>query len=313
MEHFLYSLNATLPIFLLIILGKVLYKLKIIDDHFTKVTDKYVFTVALPVLVFKDLTENNIRDTFDAKYVLFCFFVTLFIILTIWGFTELFVKDNSIKGAFIQGAYRSSAAILGLAFIDNMYDGAGMAPLMIIGAVPLFNIFAVVILTLRGDNGGQKPDMKTTVINVFKNPILLGILIALPFAFLDITFPPFVDKTISNIAGTASPLALISIGASFEGRKAIKKIKPTIVASFIKLILLAALFLPLAIFLGYRNQELMAILIMLASPATVSCYIMAKNTKNDYILTSSIIVLTTLLSSVTLTMWIFLLRSIGAL
>lgn len=313
MNNFVYSVNATLPIFLMIILGKVLYKLHIIDDHFTKIADKYVFLVALPALVFKDLTENNVRENFDGGYVLFCFLVTLLIILTIWGLTSLFMKKKEEQGAFIQASYRSSAAILGLAFIDNMYSGAGMAPLMIIGAVPLFNIFAVIILTLKGSEGEKKPDLKTTLINVFKNPILLSILIALPFAFSGVHFPVFIDKAIAGIGNTATPLALISIGATFEGRKAIKKIRPTLAASFIKLILLAALFLPLAVYFGYRNQELMAILIMLGSPATVSCYIMAKNTGNDHVLTSSIIVLTTLLSSVTLTVWIFVLRSMGML
>ena len=313
MENFIYSINATLPIFLMIILGKILYRLHIIDEHFTKMIDKYVFVVALPALVFKDLTENDIRSNFDAGYVLFCFFVTLFIILVIWGLTSLFMKEKDEQGAFIQASYRSSAAILGLAFIDNMYHNAGMAPLMIIGAVPLFNIFAVIILTLKGNNGNQKPDMKTTLINIFKNPILLGIIVALPFAFFDIHFPLFINKTISGIANTATPLALLSIGATFEGRKAIKKMKPTLIATFIKLIALAALFLPLAVYFGYRNQELMAILIMLGSPATVSCYIMAKNTGNDHVVTSSIIVLTTLLSSVTLTAWIFILRSKGVL
>ncbi len=313
MDNFIYSINATLPIFLMIILGKILHKIGLIDNHFTKVADKYVFCVALPALVFKDLTENDIRNNFDIGYVLFCFCVTLFIILVLWGLTEIFMKDDSEKGAFIQASYRSSAAILGLAFIDNMYDGAGMAPLMIIGAVPLFNIFAVVILTLKGDNGVQKPDVKTTIANVFKNPILLSILISLPFAFLNIQFPTFINKAIVSIGNTATPLALISIGASFEIHGAIKKIKPTLIATFIKLVLLAAIFLPLAICLGYRHQELMAILIMLASPATVSCYIMVKNTGNDHVLTSSIIVLTTLLSSVTLTAWIFILRSIGVL
>lgn len=313
MDNFIYSINATLPIFLMILLGKILHKTGIINDAFTKTADRYVFVVALPALVFKDLTAGHIRDQFDTGYVLFCFFVTLFIILAVWGLTELFMKKEEEKGAFIQAAYRSSAAILGLAFIDNMYDGAGMAPLMIIGAVPLFNIFAVIILTLKGRSTDEKPDLKTTVLNVFKNPILLSILVSLPFAFLDLHFPTFIDKAIGSIGNTATPLALISIGASFEGRKAIQKLKPTLIASFIKLVLLAALFLPLAVYLGYRNQELMALLIMLGSPATVSCYIMAKNTGNDAVLTSSIIVLTTLLSSVTLTAWIFLLKSAGVL
>ena len=311
MENFLYSLNATLPIFLIMVLGKVLFRLKIINEEFTKSADKYVFYVALPALVFKDLTENNIRDSFDLKYVLYCFFVTLFVILILWFLTEKFMKNESEKGAFIQASYRSSAAILGLAFIDNMYDSAGMAPLMIIGAVPLFNIFAVIILTIKGDNG-EHPDVKHTILNIFKNPILLGILLALPFAFLDIHFPAVI-KGISYLASTASPLALLSIGAGFEGKKAIKKIRPTLLASFIKLILLCAIFLPPAIYMGYRRQELIGILIMLGSPATVSCYIMAKNTGNDVVLTSSVIVLTTLLSSVTLTAWIFVLKCMGVL
>lgn len=313
MSNLIYSINATLPIFLLIILGKVLKTTKIINDEFTKTADRYVFRIALPALLFSDLTENNVGSAFDGKYVLFCFSVTIFSIAVLWGLTEKFMKNEEQKGAFIQGSYRSSAAILGLAFINNMYDSVGMAPLMIIGCVPLYNIFAVIILTLKGGNGGKKPNMKETFINVMKNPILLSILIALPFALLNLHFPSFVNKAIGSVANTATPLALISIGASFEGKKALKKMKPTLLASFIKLILLASLFLPLAVFFGYRNQELMALLVMLGSPTTVSSYIMAKNTGNDGILTSSIIVLTTLLSSLTLTLWIFVLKSFGVL
>ena len=313
MSNLIYSINATLPIFLLIILGKVLKTTKIINDEFTKTADRYVFRIALPALLFSDLTENNVGSAFDGKYVLFCFSVTIFSIAVLWGLTEKFMKNEEQKGAFIQGSYRSSAAILGLAFINHMYDSVGMAPLMIIGCVPLYNIFAVIILTLKGDNGGKKPNMKETFINVMKNPILLSILIALPFALLNLHFPSFVNKAIGSVANTATPLALISIGASFEGKKALKKMKPTLLASFIKLILLAGLFLPLAVFFGYRNQELMALLVMLCSPTTVSSYIMAKNTGNDGILTSSIIVLTTLLSSLTLTLWIFVLKSFGVL
>ena len=69
--------------------------------------------------------------------------------------------------------------------------------------------------------------------------------------------------------------------------------------------------IPVAVMMGFRNQELVAILIMTASPSTVTCYIMAKNMDNDGVLSSSIIVLTTLLSSITLTGWIFVLRSLG--
>ena len=106
MSNLIYSINATLPIFLLIILGKVLKTTKIINDEFTKTADRYVFRIALPALLFSDLTENNVGSAFDGKYVLFCFSVTIFSIAVLWGLTEKFMKNEEQKGAFIQGSYR---------------------------------------------------------------------------------------------------------------------------------------------------------------------------------------------------------------
>ena len=109
----------------------------------------------------------------------------------------------------------------------------------------------------------------------------------------------------------ASPLALVTIGAGFEGRKAIAKIKPTAAATFIKLIALPAIFLPIGIKLGFRDEALVALIIMLGSPTTPSSYIMSKNMGHDGVLSSSAIVATTLISSVTLTFWIFITRALG--
>ncbi len=314
MNSFIYSLNATIPIFLVMIIGGLIKKWGIIDDNFVNKANKYVFSVALPFLLFKDIAESDIRLQFDIRFVLYCMIVTTVCFAGIWVLSEIFMKDDSQKGSFVQGSFRGSAAILGVAFIQNVYDSSGMAPLMIVSAVPLYNIFSVIVLTFKAHTDKEQEaeksggNIKKSIINIVKNPIIIGIVLGIPFSVLGITFPPIIDKTINSIAQTATPIALIAIGAGFEGRKAIKKIKPTIVASFVKLVGQAALFLPLAIAMGFRNQELMAILIMLASPSTVSGYIMAKNMHNDGVLASSIVVLTTLLSAVTLTGWIFLLR-----
>ena len=146
---------------------------------------------------------------------------------------------------------------------------------------------------------------------ILKNPIIIGIVLGFISSMLNMKYPAIINKTIESLAQTATPIALICIGAGFEGRKALKKIKPTIIATFIKLIGLAAVFIPVAVFLGFRNQELVAALIMLASPTTVTSYVMAKSMDNDEVLSSSIIVLTTVLSSITLTGWIFILRALG--
>ena len=109
----------------------------------------------------------------------------------------------------------------------------------------------------------------------------------------------------------ATPLALVGLGAGYEGRKALAKIKPTLWASAIKLVIQPLIFIPIAAYLGFTGEKMIAILIMLAAPATPSCYIMAKNMKNDGELTASIVVMTTLLAAFTLTGWIYLLKVLG--
>lgn len=311
MSSFLFSLNATVPVFAVMIIGNILKRLGIINEPFALTANRFVFKVCLPCLVFLDLADTNIRQNFDTKYVGFCFLSTLISILSIWLLAKIFIKDKGCVGAFVQGSYRSSAAILGVAFIQNIYGNSGMAPLMIIGSVPLYNIFAVIVLTFESrnqeiaDNRGQ---IKAACINIVKNPIIIGIVLGLLASLVNLPLPRMAAKTINNLAVMSSPLALISIGASFEGRKALAKIKPTAIASFLKLVGLAAVFLPLAAACGFRDQKLIAIVIMLASPCTPAAYVMAKNMDGDDILASSIVVTTTLLSTVTLTFWIFLMR-----
>ncbi len=313
MDSFLFSLNATVPVFAIMIVGNILKQLNLIDDHFASVANRFVFKICLPCLVFLDLADTNIRENFDWKYVGFCFGATLISILVIWFLAKKTMRDKESVGAFVQGAYRSSAAILGIAFIQNIYGVSGMAPLMIIGSVPLYNIFAVVVLTFEGNPSHKDTNhrqIKTACINIIKNPIIIGIVLGLFASLINLRLPNMLDKTIHNLAVMASPLALISIGASFEGKKALAKIKPTAIASFLKLLGLAAIFLPLAVWLGFRDQKLIAIVVMLASPCTPTAYIMAKNMDADHVLASSIVVTTTLLSSVTLTFWIFLMRAL---
>ena len=314
MENFIYSVDATFPIFLVMVIGYILKQIGMLNDNFVTVANRFNFKVTLPFMLFRDISGVDIRAVFDIRYVLFCALVSTACFWIIWGGVKLFLKDQSMRGAFVQASFRSSAAVMGLAFIQNMYGSSAMGPLMIVSAVPLYNIFSVIVLTFEGAHSGEvdpKQKIKAACINIAKNPIILGILAGLIVGLLGIDFPVIVDKTVNSVAQMATPLALITIGAGFEGRKAIKKLKPTLAATFIKLIGLAAVFIPVGVALGFRNQELVAALIMLASPTTVTSYVMAKSMDNDEVLSSSIVVLTTVLSSVTLTGWIFILRTLG--
>ena len=321
MDSFIYSINATVPIFLVMIIGWFIKQIGLIDDHFANVANRYVFKVALPALLFRDLSKSDFKGKFDPQFVLYCSIVTILMFSLVWIATEILMKDDTQKGAFVQGSCRSSAAILGMAFVQNMYSDTGMAPLMIVAAVPLFNIFAVVVLTFKAHpadsseavKAGRGNNIKKAFVNILKNPIIIGIVVGLLLSIFRVDFPLMIDNTIGNIAKMATPLALLAIGGSFEFSNALKKMGPAVTGSAIKLVIMAAVFLPVAVWLGYRDAKLMALVIMLGSPTTPSCYIMAKNMKCDGTLTSSMVVITTMMSAFTITLIVFVLRTLGYL
>lgn len=314
MENFIYSINVTMPIFLVMVIGYILKQIGMLNDNFVTVANKFNFKVTLPFMLFKDIAGVDIKAVFDIKYVLFCAIVSTICFWVVWGTAKLLVRDKTIRGAFVQSSFRGSAAVMGLAFIQNIYGSSAMGPLMIVSAVPLYNIFSVIVLTFESNDStgiDKKAKIRQAGINICKNPIILSILAGLIVGLLGIQFPTLVNKTVSNVAQMATPLALITIGAGFEGRKALAKIAPTMAASTIKLVLQPLVFLPVAAWMGFSGEKMIAILIMLASPTTPSCYIMAKSMNNDEVLTASVIVTTTLMAAFTLTGWIFLLKTLG--
>lgn len=315
MENLIYSLNATVPVFIVIVAGYLLKKIGWMNEGFIKAANKINFNITLPALLIQDMMNTDFMQEFDIVYVLYCAIVSTVCFFGTWIVAKTVMKDKTIVGEFVQGCYRSSAAILGAAFVLNIYGNTGMVPLMIIGAVPLYNIFAVLVLTVECPEKGVQhvKTMSSTIKGIITNPIIISIIIGVLLSIFKVDFPKMIDNTIANFAKMSTPLALLAIGGSFEFGKALKKVRPAVIATFMKLVGWAAIFLPIAVWMGYRDEKLMALIIMLASPATPSCYIMAKSMKHEGTLTSSIVVLTTLCSAFTITAIIFVLRSMGYL
>ena len=312
MNDLMFSLNATVPIFLLMLLGLFFNKVGIMEEDFANKINSFVFKGPLPVMLFLDLSTVNIQEAWDTKFVVFCFVVTITSI-AIAAFVAMLWKDKTIRGEYIQGSYRSSAALLGIAFIQNIYGTSGMGPLMIIGSVPLYNIVAVAALTIFRPGGGSldRKTLKKTLIGVVKNPIILGIFAGLVWSLLSLPMPEILFKTASKFGNTATPLGLMAMGAAFDIKKAFSEVKPAIAAAFTKLIGYCVLFLPAAAWLGFRNAEMIAILVMLGSPTTVTSYVMAKSMGYEGVLSSSVVMLTTLFSAFTLTGWLYVLKASG--
>ncbi|MBR2284219.1 MAG: AEC family transporter [Ruminococcus sp.] len=313
-ENLIFSLNATVPVFLMMVFGYVMFKVGLLDEHTTSQLNKFTFRTTLPALLFSDLSTADFRAVWDGKFALFCAAATV-ISTGIAVLYSLLHRDRAERGEIVQAAYRSSAAVLGIAFVKNIYGEATMAALMIAATVPLYNIIAVTVLSLTSpENDKTKSGRQLfldTLRGIVTNPIILGIAAGMLWSLLKIPQPVILSRSVSYLANMATPLSLIALGASFRIRDAGGCVRVTVGIAFIKLVLFCCIFLPAAVFLGFRGEKLIAILVMLGSATTGSCFVMAKNFGHKGTITAFAVMLTTMCSAFTLTGWLFVLRTLG--
>lgn len=316
MESLVFSLNNTVPLFAVMVLGYVLKQKNFFSDAFIADANRLVFYVSLPVLLFLDMAQTDVRAAFDGPYLLFCLGATLASILLIWGGAHLFIRDKAQIGEFVQASYRSSAAILGTALISMIYGASGATGLMLLGSVPLYNIFAVLVLVLESPDPAAQGQplglrLKNSLRRILCNPILLGIFLGLAAGLLHLPLPAALASTLSQLSRLTMPLALLAIGAGFRGRAALGRLRLTTAAALIKLMVLPALCLPLAVRFGFTGERLVGVLVMTGSITTPASYVMARQMGHEGTLTGSVCAATTLFSALTLTFWLFLCRALG--
>ena len=313
--HLVFSLNATMPVFLLMALGIILRRVGIVDATFASRLNMFVFCVALPVLLFRDISSVDLAQEWDARFVFDCALITLATIVFACA-ASVFVKGRATRGEFIQGAYRSSVAILGVALMQSIYGSSQAAAMMIIGVVPLYNAAAVAILAVCAEDSQAKRKGARAMFlgiarDIVTNPIVVGIAAGLLWAVLRLPMPEAAGKAVDAVAGLATPLGLVAMGAMADFRRMREEARSSLGASAIKLFGLCAAFLPVCVALGYRGEELMALLFMLGSATTVSSFVMARNMGYEGVLSSAVVMITTLGSVFSLTAWIYLLRCLG--
>lgn len=312
LENLIYCLNATVPIFGMMLIGLFLCKIGLMDIPFANKISGFVFKVALPVMVFQDMAESDFYSVWDGTLVVFCF-VSSLLTIVIAALCSRGMKGIGKRGEFIQGSYRSSIALLGVAFLQNLYGDSGAAALVIIGAVPLYNMSAVIILALTKPDGGavDRTMIQKALKGIVTNPIIIAIILGVAWSLLEIPQPTVLESTLNSVAATATPLGLMALGATFQMSKVMEEWKSTVLAVAFKLVIFAAVFIPVAVALGMRDAKLVSVLAMLAGPTTVSAFVMAKGMGHEGTISTAVVMLSTLCSAFTLTLWLYILRSMG--
>ena len=302
--------------------GFLFRKSGFLPESFFAASDRLVFKAALPALIFTQLAfaDKTTSGPEDLRMVLFCVVGVLVTVVVPMLFLPLFVKSKPIRGAWIQGVYRSNFAILGVPFAKNLFgaEGGRIATIMLAVAVPLYNILAVIVLSLHAptekkSSAGLVQRAVDLIRDIVCNPLIIAVVLALPFYLWEMHLPIILTKSIGYLADLSTPLALLAIGANFSFRALHGKIGLACGAAVFKTVLFPALAVACAVLCGFSGAHLGIVFIAFGSPTAVSSYIMAKNMGSDHMLASQIIMLTTLFSIATIFLGSFLMRTWGVI
>ena len=312
-ESFIFAVNTVVPIFVIVLLGGILKKIGFLKDTFFAQSERFVFRVALPSMLFLNMTNARGSVRFDGKFVAFCCIGVTAAFVLLCLIVPLFIKENDKRGAFIQGSYRSNFAILGTTLAHNMFGEAGVVQIAMVMpfAITLYNFYAVTILSIFAPADKKMTKMqiaKNIGKNIITNPLIISVLFALVFLIFEIPLPTFANKSLQYLSDSSMPLALMALGANFNFDSMKGRFHLAVVATFIKTVLLVSVAVVTAVMIGYRGVELGIIYIMFSGPAAVSSYIMAKNMESDYQLAGQILLLSTLVCTLKLFLGVFLLK-----
>ncbi len=312
MQTFWFILQSVAPVFLIAFLGIFLKKIRIINDQFVHDSSRLVFTVSLPVLIFTKLSTVDFATVFHAGQITFALISTFLSFFVIWAIASRFIPRCQDLGTFVQGSFRSNYAILGFAINANVFGEEILAITAVILAfiMPLYNLLSVIVLTVTGRNH-KSIDWPDTAIRILKNPLIVAVFVSLPFSLLKIHVPIILNRTTEYLAALTLPLALIGIGGSLDLPALKRASKLAVSASIIKVVLIPALWTPVAVWLGFRGLVLGALFVMFASPTAVASFVMAKTMDGNARLAGNIVLISTLASSITITTGLFLLKSGG--
>ncbi|WP_415902726.1 AEC family transporter [Neptuniibacter sp. QD29_5] len=318
MELYLSSLSftasITAPIFFIGFLGYLLKRVGLIDDAFINTASKLVFMITLPALVFMSISRTDFHAVFNPEQLGFVLIGTLISFIALWFLAKRWIKQPEDLGVFIQGAFRSNYGIIGLAVSYNLFSDSGLAQasLLLALVIPLFNVLSIIALTLPAKHQGGA-SIGSTVLEIVKNPLIIAVLLALPFSYFGFQLPEIAQKTGRYFANLTLPLALLAIGGSLNMKSLRSTSSQATWATLSKL-----LFIPLILTLaawayGFKGQDLTMLMVLFGCPTAAASFVMAKAMGGNEKLAANIILMTTIGSILSLSAGIYIMRVTGVI
>lgn len=297
------SIKIVAPLLLLVALGAFLNYKKTLSTTTVNEMSALVAKIFLPTTIFINIYHSDIKKDFEIRLFMFLTFIFILAALINNFYIRYFVKDDKKKSVLMQASIRSNCTLFALPLSISIYGDsiAGMASLAAVIITNLNNLYCISVFEHY-----QRENIKisTLLLNVFKHPLTVGLTLGLITQILKIELPYILLKTVSSISSTTLPLALIIIGASFTFKQNKETIKYMSLAIFYKLVFYPALGLLLAILFNFKNEPLVIIITLLASPVAINSYLTASNYNCDLQLANGTLVYSYVFSTISLPIFI---------
>jgi len=303
-QSLLFTLETTLPIFILVLLGLLLRRRNVIDDAFIATSSKLVFNITLPVLMFMAVARSDSGAGQHLPLIGFVLSAALLgaLLSALWaGALMLSVPQ---RGAFIQASFRSNLGIIGLALCINAYgeEGGVLGALLLAVITPVYNLLAVFFLTRQ-----QQVRWLAQLRLILSNPLIIAIVLAVPFSALQWPLPEVALRVGNSLAAMTLPLALIGVGGSLSFAALRRGSAIVLHIVTLKLLVVPVIIAVAAWVCGFRGVELGVICLMFASPTAAAAFVMARSMGADAELTANAIALTTIGSVLTVSGFVYVL------
>lgn len=309
MELFFFIAETVLPVFVIIVLGYVLFRWKVVSEDFARAASQLVFTIALPCLVYKEIANANIAAIINLPYILFIYSTTLASVIAAWLLAKYAGYAPRQTGAFVQGSFRGNFAIVGIAILANTGDKQVMAQgaLTLAFILPFYNILSVAVLTLP-HKGAGKTGWTEILRIIYTNPLIIALVIGLLVNSTGFAMPQVLNKSINYVSAMAMPLALIGVGATLAAGSMSRIPLSAYLASVLKIAVFPAVLTIIAILAGYTGTVLLVLFVLFASPTAIVSYIMAEAMNGDGPLAGAIILISTMFSVITISAGLIILK-----
>lgn len=310
MEGLILAASVVFPIFAMTALGYVLKLFKMYDDNALAVINKLVFKVFLPVLLFYNIYKTDIETISNMSFIAYALICVFAVFALLMLTVPLFIKQNSRRGVFIQGVFRSNFVLFGLP-VSTLLLGegnVGLTSATIAFAVPIFNVLAVICLEVF--RGGKIRPVKILK-GIVTNPLIIASVLGVAFLLLKIKIPDFAEVVVRDVSRVATPLAFVGLGGSFKFRAVKGNTAALIWVIALKLMIVPAIVLFIGAKLGFAGAGMVTLLSMFASPTAVSSYTMAQQMEGDGDLAAQIVVFTSVCSIVTMFFMIYALKTLA--